>query len=626
MCGILGGVSLQLHEARRIEEALNTIRHRGPDDSGIFIDENAFLGARRLAIIDTVGGHQPISNEDQTITVALNGEIYNYRELGATLRQAGHKFRTQSDTETLVHAYEEWGEEFVRKLRGMYAFAIWDKRRGQMFLARDRFGKKPLYYTCIPDGSIYFASEIKALRPFAAQPWTIRDQSIYDYLSLCVVPQPYTVYNEVKMLPEASIGIFKSGSLQIRKYWQLSPRMTSSHLSYEEALEQVRCGVREAVKIRLRSDVPLGVFLSSGIDSSVVAYEAAQELGSSLQTFTIEVADQELNEAPLAQETARRLGVKNQVIRLNLNPLDLLEKVVPHFDQPFADASAIPTYAVSSRAREFVTVALNGDGGDELFGGYRRYVAAALSDRIPFLKVLSRFGPEKLPRIGDWNRRGIAGFMDRLLRGASKPPGERYLIWTTDTLFEREKRPIWRGGPVRPTEEWIGHLLDEPASALRVQMNGDRQIILPELLMKMDMASMLASLEARSPLLDHELAELAAGFPDEFLVRGIRAKAVLRDAYRGVLPPEIIKAKKRGFEIPLGRWLDNELKSMIHDLVAAPDARVASYLDRNFLKEILRNEHHRERNRSYILYSLLVLELWLRSIERVEQPMLVAAA
>jgi asparagine synthase (glutamine-hydrolysing) len=612
MCGILAGVSGIPIRPERIRSGLQALRHRGPDVSGAFADGEAFLGIRRLAIIDVAGGKQPIANETDSVVAVLNGEIYNFQELSVTLQQLGHRFSTRSDTEVLVHAYEQWGASFVQKLRGMFAFALWDKTEHRLLVARDRFGKKPLYYTALEGGGIALASEIKALQALVPdQPWKLRAESIYDYLSLLTVPQPHTVYRDVLMFPEASIGIFENDRWHISPYWEL-PRPNPQKWSYADANAAVREQISEAVRIRLISDVPLGVFLSGGIDSSIVAREASELIGESLQTFTVAVEDGALNEAPVATRTARAFGVRNELIPLQLNPLDLLETVVQHYDQPFADPSAIPSYAVARKAREYVTVVLNGDGGDEIFGGYRRYVAANFLDRFPFLKLLGRAGAHRLLSTLRRDRRGAAGFLDRLFRGTHASRGAQYLIWTTDALLEADKKDVWLGIPQRPTESWIEEILPPGGSALRRQMLGDQKIILPGLLVKMDMATMLASVEARSPLLDHKLAELVASFPDDFLVRGTRPKAILRDAFAAKLPAEVVRGKKRGFEIPLARWLQGELSEMLHDLLGAANANIGEFLDTRAVRRMLEPGTLRERNRSYILYSLLVLELWLR--------------
>ena len=615
MCGILGGWTQSKLPREAIDDALGRLRHRGPDDAGFHQSGPMFLAMRRLSIIDLKGGHQPIFNEDGSVAVVLNGEIYNYVELMRELSARGHVFRTASDTEVLAHLYEERGQEMVCELRGMFAFAIWDGRKQQLFVARDRFGKKPLYYTRTKEGGLIFASELKALKPLAAaagQSWRIRDQAIYDYLSLSVVPQPETVYEGVRMLAPASWLTFDGDGLREQCYWRLEylPKTT---LSYADVLDQTRSLVSEAVRLRLRSDVPLGVFLSGGVDSSVVAFEAARHVGETLHTFTVSMGHEEFEEAPLAQRTAKKLRVKNTILPLPVSPVEDLQFLVRHYDQPFADSSAIPSYAVSRVARQHLKVVLNGDGGDELFAGYRRYLAANRFEhfsRVP--PAAFRLAARGLAALAK-RRRSRIGFLARFVRGMGAEQGARFLIWTTDLLLEPEKRRFWKRSPMRPTEQLIEDCQPRSFPMLETQLALDLKFILGStLLVKMDMASMASSLEARSPLLDHILAEFTATLPSHFLLRNGRTKAVLRDAYHGRVPDEVIHGKKRGFEIPLVSWLKNELRPVLLDTVGNNDARVRGYLDGNVINDLLAGETLSDRNWGCLVYALLVLELWLR--------------
>ena len=616
MCGISGMRfmgSVDVGEAA-LESSLKAIVHRGPDGQGTYRHDDVFMGMRRLAIIDVDGGHQPIYNEDRTLAVVFNGEIYNYRELMAYLKGRGHVFTTDSDTEVLVHLYEEKGERMVEDLRGMFAFSIHDVRDGSLFIARDRFGKKPLYYMQTAAGGLAYASELKALRPLArvaGERWSLNDQAIYDYLSLGVVPQPSTIFMGVYALPAGSWLRQDGSGLQIRPYWspQFLPKL---QVSYAEAQELVRAEIAEATRLRLRSDVPLGVFLSGGVDSSVVAFEAAQQVGPTLRTFTVNTGAG-FDESPVAQRTAQALGVRNDVLHIQPSPLEGLQALVRQYDQPFSDSSAIPSLEISRLARQHVTVVLNGDGGDEVFAGYRRYVAAARSARLDFIpqpvaRTLAR-GLE--PFAG--NRRSPLGFAARFARGLALSPQERYLAWTTDMLREDDKRRVWRKAPMLPTEDRIASVQRMELGALDRQLAADVQVnLLSDLLVKMDMATMAHSLEGRSPLLDHQVAELAWRLPDEYRVRGSMPKAVLRDAYRGRLSDEVISGAKRGFEIPLAGWLNNELRPILTDTLASPTAEVRSYLDGAFIDALMHKEVMQDRNWAYLVYALLVLELWLQ--------------
>ncbi|MEK6257014.1 MAG: asparagine synthase (glutamine-hydrolyzing) [Planctomycetota bacterium] len=614
MCGITGGWTDEPIADAPFGASMNALLHRGPDDGGTLRDGSVVLGMRRLSIIDVGGGHQPVFNEDGSVAVVFNGEIYNYRELIPQLQSRGHTFRSQSDTETLVHLYEEYGPRMCEHLRGMFAFAIWDKSKRRLFLARDRFGKKPLYYTRTSGGGILFASELKALRPLMAAAGVaarIDEQGIYDFLSLGMVPQPRTIFQNVHSLPPGSWLSSDGERADMQPYWQLD-YTRKVRMPYGEVLERTRELISDSVKVRLRSDVPLGVFLSGGIDSSVIAYEAAKQLGQDLDSFTVSTSDPAFDEAPVAARTARELGIRNHVLPLQVAPLDEIQRLVRQYDQPYADYSALPTSAISRLARQHVTVVLTGDGGDEVFGGYRRYVAAQWASAFRFVPSSLTTMMAGLLQRQSGGRRSTAGFGSRFLRGLGQSPGARYLSWTTDLLQDADKQQIWTGGPMRPTEDWIEELLPRRLSGFDTQATGDIQVnLLSDLLVKMDIATMAHSLEARSPLLDHQLAEFLATLPDSQRITGGRLKGLLRDAYRGRLPDEVILGKKRGFEFSLSSWLENELRGLIMDTLGSPAARVRSFLNGQFIDNLLAGGILRDRNCACLVYALLVLELWL---------------
>ncbi|MPY67617.1 asparagine synthase (glutamine-hydrolyzing) [Deinococcus sp. SDU3-2] len=617
MCGIAGIWHAQEQGPvgeGTLRRGLEALRHRGPDGEGLYHTPDVHLGMRRLAIIDLAGGDQPLYNEDGSVAVVFNGEIYNYKELRAGLRARGHTLATSSDTEVLVHLYEERGPELVQELRGMFAFALHDRRRRRVVLARDRFGKKPLYYLQTSAGAWLFASELKALRAMAAEcgePLSLNPQALYDFLSLGSVPQPSTIFRGVYALPPGSWATLDESGLKIQRYW--APEFLPKHpLGYGEAQERVRDLVAEAVRLRLRSDVPLGVFLSGGVDSTVVAYEAAQVVGDTLQTFTVAVEDRAFDESAIAAQTARRLGVQHTVLPLKVEALGSLQALVRQYDQPFADPSAIPSLGIAQLAREHVKVVLNGDGGDEVFGGYRRYVAAQWASPFshlprPVLRGVSQALGQPAAR------RSALGFGARFVRGLTQPAGERYLTWTTDILREQDKRDIWRGAPQLPTEDRVAARLDPRLDLLDSQVALDLQFnLLSGLLVKMDIATMAHSLEARSPLLDHRLAEFALRLPGTYRVRGSRAKAVLRDAYREPLAAAVVQGPKRGFEIPLERWLREDFREVLHDTLGAPDAQVRDWVDPTFVDGLLARRLLPDRNWATLVYMLLTLELWLR--------------
>lgn len=615
MCGISG-----MHGPARREtvesvfDSLETLRHRGPDESGVVDLRTAVLGMTRLAVMDPAGGHQPMQSADGTVTLVFNGEIYNYRELRRSLESAGHTFRTDSDTEVLLAAYLEGGPSCVRDLVGMFAFAVHDARTGESLLARDRFGKKPLYYARLSGGVTCFSSELKGLRPLLSaagmQP-RLSAQGIYDYLSFGVVPQPQTMYEAVHCLePGTTMKLDAGGGCVREVYWE--PTFVEGPArSTARVRDDVRSLVREATRVRLRSDVPLGVFLSGGLDSSVVAYEASKLMNGTLQSFTVKSAG-ELDESEVASRTARALGIKNTALPLTVDPERGVHEVVETYDQPFADSSAIPSMAISKLAREHVTVVLNGDGGDEVFGGYRRHVAAHLVNRhAMWVAPASRVALRTIP--ASVSRRGPLGFGLRLARGLELKPGERYLAWTSDMLREADKRASWRGPECLPTERIVAGTLVPGLGGLNQQLLSDTRInLLSDLLVKIDMATMAYSLEGRSPLLDHRLADYVWSLPaSQRLPRG-RAKGLLRDSYRGLLSDEVISAKKRGFEVPMAAWLERELAPLVQDTVVPATAKIKELLDPALVDGVMVGDGLPERNTAYLRYAFLILELWLR--------------
>jgi asparagine synthase (glutamine-hydrolysing) len=617
MCGINGGWAPSGLAKKEIERSLDAMRHRGPDDHGVFLQGPVFLGNRRLSIIDLEKGRQPIGNEDGSVVVVLNGEIYNYRELMHVLKSNGHMFSTDSDTEVLVHLYEEHGKNMCEHLRGMFAFALWDARSRELFVARDRFGKKPLYYVADSEGLI-FASELKGLYPLieiTGRPWALNDQGIYDYLSLGVVPQPETIRQGVHSLPPASWMRYDGHHLQISEYWSLDygPKIEKP---YAEVLYEARDRIGEAVRLRLRSDVPLGVFLSAGIDSSVVAYEASREVGEALQTFTVQMTDRSLDESPVARRTSQALGISNTTLRLEINPVDDLQSVIRSYDQPFGDPSAIPSLRVANLAAGHVKVVLNGDGGDEIFSGYRRYLASRYGSVISWLpqSMLESLGGLLQRWTGTERRRSFIAFGARVMRGLAQEPGARYLAWTTDNMRETDKRQFWTGQTARATEDWIDSLaFDGYLSNLDMAMRTDLHVnFLSGLLVKMDIATMAASVEGRSPLMDHVVAEFAARLPDAHKMRYGRTKAILRDAYAGILPEEVVCGPKLGFEPPVLNWLHGELKPLLMDTLGTHTAKVRSYVQGRFIDDLLQKKVMTDRNWAMLVYTLLVLELWLR--------------
>lgn len=587
----------------------DAIRHRGPDDAGYFVAPRVALGMRRLSIIDVAGGHQPIGNEDGSIQVVFNGEIYNYRELQAELRRRGHRLVTSSDTETLVHLYEEHGDAVVDHLRGMFAFAIWDDRRERLLLARDRLGIKPLYFWP-SEGGLAFGSELKALLQLEDCPREIAPEAVADYLALGYVPEPECIYRGIHKLEPGHILVWDAANgAAVRRYW--SPfRAEDPGLDEVEAVREIRRLLSESVRYRLIADVPLGAFLSGGLDSSAVVAEMARQMDRPVRTFSIGFDEPDFNEAPHAAAVARALGTEHTELVVRPDVEALIGDVVADFDEPFADSSAIPTFLVSRLARSAVTVALSGDGGDELFGGYTRYLDLGRRDVAlpaavrPGLAVLAR----RLPH-------GARG-RNRLLE-LSRGGAGRYAGMVAHPLDPTE------GGVAAPGLVAAGHGLDDllarwfaavPERDLLTRASFvDMISYLPgDILTKVDRMSMAVSLEARVPLLDHRLVEFATAMPAALRFRDGLGKWVWRKAIRGLVPDAVLDRPKQGFGVPLRHWFRRELRHCVEELLR-PDAAMLEFVDPGAVGRVVREHTAGRRDHSALLWKLLVLQTWLES-------------
>ncbi|MGE3910500.1 MAG: asparagine synthase (glutamine-hydrolyzing) [Chloroflexota bacterium] len=632
MCGIAGALDLGAGPGAldTVDPMTACLYHRGPDEDGIYRDEHVALGSRRLSIVDIAGSTQPIANEDETVWVVFNGQIYNYVELRGDLEKR-HTFRTQGDTETLVHLYEEHGPNFLHLLRGMFVFAIWDTRKRTLLLGRDRFGKKPLHYTTggqaggRPDRFL-FASEIKALLEQGGIQTTLDATAVYQYLCFGFVPHPRTAYQEIRAVPPAHwLQIDAEGKQTLQRYWQLPPGGTFTG-TREDALDQIRTVFDESVRIRLRSDVPVGVFLSGGIDSGLVTASAARAAVDPLQSFSIGFADERFDERPLARLVAEQYGTRHTEVEVDLaaevrHPEDLLTGLVSRYDQPYADSSAIPSYVVAREARKHLKVVMTGDGGDEIFAGYRRYSAALLAEWMtttlgPVGVAAARMAPA--PR----QRRGPVAFALRLMEGMALPPRERYIRWSglfTDADAASLCQPEFLGGVTEQArvlvdarvEACIAGGIREPAALM---MAADATHVLPDdFLVKMDIATMANSLEARSPFIDHVLVELAVSLPDRLRASAFQTKPLLRELARERLPAALVKAPKRGFEVPMASWIRNELRGLVQDALLASDARYRSIVRPDAVRQLIVEHMSERRDHAMRLWALLNLEWWLRS-------------
>ena len=621
MCGICGLIHFDGQPvSRQLLAGMNDqLRHRGPDGDGYFIDGAVGLAMRRLKIIDMAGSDQPLDNEDGSLALIFNGEIYNYRELRRRLAARGHRFKTDGDGETIAHLYEEYGDEALKRLRGMFALALWDGRRRRLLLARDRFGQKPLYY--YQDSQVFvFASEIKAILAHPNVPRASRfaagdGQALADYLSFGYVPAPATAFAGVKMLEAATaLQIDAAGAAQARRYWALPPlARPDSRADAAQYSGELRERLAEAVKLRLVSDVPLGAFLSGGLDSSLIVALMRRASNAPVKTFSIGFeGDDSFDETPYAAKVARHLETEHTAFRVAPEAMSLLPELVWHHDQPFADSSAIPTYLVSKLTREQVTVALTGDGGDELFAGYERFYAAAL------MRKLSRLPPPLL--------RGAAGLLGRLPEGTGYyDPIKRARRFARaaslrfeDAYFDMVRvfdsallAQICPGALAQPPS--LAPYMDgsQPHPVARLVEANMRSYLPDDLLIKADRCSMGASLEARAPFLDHELAEYAGSIPFNLKLSGARTKHILKEAARGLLPDEIIDRKKHGFGLPLGAWLRRDMEPA-RDLLLSRRARERGLLEMPVVERLIREHEAGQRDHNRQLWALLTLEEWHR--------------
>jgi asparagine synthase (glutamine-hydrolysing) len=619
MCAIAGVIARQ-DESLVIENLCRAQHYRGPDAEGTWSDGICTLGHRRLAIIDlSEAGRQPLSNEDGTIWITFNGEIYNFQSLRRELEYFGHRFRTQTDTEAIVHAYEQWGTECVKRLRGMFAFGIWDQRQQRLMLARDRVGKKPLFYAQVGQRFL-FASELQGLLADSRVPRETNHEAIDAYLTYGYIPAPNTAFRGIFKLPPAHWLTFDWNNgkpvIHTERYWSLAytPKL---NLNEDEASEILREKLTEAVRLRMISDVPLGAFLSGGIDSSIVVGLMAQLSGTRVKTFSIGFDDAAYDETSHARRIADKWNTDHHEFTVRPNAVDVLPKLVRHFGEPYADSSAVPTFYVSQLTRQHVTVALNGDGGDESFAGYERYLGNQLAGRLNAVpgamgsaRALSRLIPESLPQ------KSRLRSAKRFLSVAAAPMAERYVQWVG--YFDVAAKPqLYTGEFLEQLngarDGWLGSLFHEVArlDPVDAAMAVDVQSYLPfDLLVKVDTTSMANSLEARSPFLDHEVMEFAARLPVSLKLRGGQLKHLLKRTFADLLPAENVKRRKMGFGVPLGAWFRGELREMAMDTLLSTRALQRGYFRPVALTRMLSEHLKTTADHSFKLWNLLMLELW----------------
>jgi asparagine synthase (glutamine-hydrolysing) len=635
MCGIAGFLEtrpespFEHRPAPRelLSDMCDVIRHRGPDDQGLWTSDGVALGMRRLSIIDLSTGQQPIFNEDSTVATVFNGEIYNFRELRSDLERRGHRFATATDTEVIVHAYEEWGTDAIRRLRGMFGLAIWDARTRTLMLARDRVGIKPLYYAQSPS-RLYFGSELKSLLCAPDLPRDIDLDALDHYLSFLYTPRDGSIFRGIHKLLPGHLLVWRDGKTSISRFW--NPRVEETFAGSEaEATEQLGSVLADAVRSHLVSDVPLGAFLSGGIDSSVVVGLMSRVSADRVKTFSIGFDEPGFDELTYARRVASHFGTEHHEFVVRPDGVAILDDVIHHFDEPFADASAIPTWYVSSIAREYVTVALSGDGGDELFGGYDRYLPhprVARFDRYATatLRKLAATCAEHWPRAA----RG-----KNFLRHVARDHVGRYLdsirYFSADdkaALLTADVREHLRGSDA---EARLGaHFAPYAHLPWNSQMmHFDADTYLPEdVLVKVDRMSMAHSLECRVPLLDNEVLDFASTLPADFKIRNGRRKHVLKEVARALLPPDLIDRRKHGFSVPIGVWFRGSMRELFADTLLSQKSRARGYFDQSFVARLVDEHLSGTRDHTLRLWQLVIFERWhAQYVDRTSSPLVLDA-
>lgn len=626
MCGITGKIyfdysmTVNPEELKRMTDSLY---HRGPDDEGFYLNGNIALGFRRLSIIDLNTGHQPLSNEDGSVWIVFNGEIYNYKELQENLKKQGHIFRTKSDTETIVHLYEQYGIDCLKYLQGMFAFSIWDNNKKQLFCARDRFGIKPFYYY-INNDQFVFGSEIKAILKVEGIHKTLSQEALDSYFAFGYITNDLSIYKNIKKLQPAHyllISFKEKLSIEIKRYWNIHFEPDYSK-TVEQWSEEIENCLSEAVKLHMISDVPIGAFLSGGIDSSSVVALMAQNSNRPIKTFSIGFKQQKFNELKYAAEVAKRYGCEHHEQIVEPESINLLPKLVNAYDEPFADPSAIPTYYVSKLAREFVTVALSGDGGDELFAGYDSYSKFKRLYSLPF----------NFKRA--WMNKFIWGNFHRLIPQSVKGKGALYFlsqnkkylgaylcVWT-----KNERQRLISNHHLAKNSKNASEFFKE--EILKKELHHDfisnlqyldlNTYLVDDILTKVDRASMMNSLEVRIPLLDHKFAELSFKIPWNLKIKGREKKFIFKTSMHTHLPENILNHPKQGFAVPLSLWFKDDLKEYVNDTLLSPNSYSSSYLDLSYIKKIVNSNQNGMRDFSTKIWSLLFFEEWLKKQKQDE--------
>ncbi len=629
MCGIAGILASKNPEQVTddlLRRMCGVLAHRGPDDEGVYVAASGDaaggrvgLGNRRLSIIDLPGGRQPLSNEDGSVWITLNGEIYNFQEIRRRL-EPRHQFKTRSDTEVVVHLYEERGPDCLQDLRGMFAFALWDAPRKRLFCARDRLGKKPFFYRAEP-GRFIFASELKAILECPSVPRELLPEALDQYLTYQYIPHPNTIFKGIHKLPPAHYLIAEGGGCSVQRYWTVAFEEDAS-LTEERCIEEIRALLAESVRLRLVSDVPVGVFLSGGVDSTIVTALMSREGARPVKTFSIGFEEEAYNELQYARVVARAFGAEHHEFTVRAEAARIIPALAAHYDEPFADSSAIPTFYVAQMTARQVKVALSGEGGDECFLGYPRYRAMKLGEMIdrltwPLSGWIRWRGWQSLP--ASVTPKTFMRRLKKLLQGLAQPPLERYMEWIR-IFSQAEKNLLYSGDfadslkkadadefVLRELKRW--DRLGLPARAAAA----DILTYLPcDLLAKVDIASMANSLEVRCPFLDHRVVEFAARIPARLKMRGFSTKRLLKKAFADALPAEILERGKMGFGVPIAEWFRGELSGYLREVLLDPAALGRGYFRSEAVRDIIEAHISGRADHGYRLWSLLMFELWHR--------------
>ncbi len=632
MCGICGIFNLKSNrkpDIKLIRGMNNTLFHRGPDSEGYYTDKKAALAMRRLSIIDVDGGEQPVYNEDKKLVTVFNGEIFNYKELRKTLQDNGHRFNSNSDTEIIPHLFEEYGESFVEKLNGQFAIALYDKVKGRLFLYRDRVGIKPLYYY-IEDNVFYFASEIKAILAALKRRPGINPAAVWQYLSFSCVPQDNSIFTGVKKLLPAHCLMIKNSKISLFEYWKIDKNKKLS-LKPDEISEKLLSLLKDSVRMRLISDVPLGIFLSGGLDSSTITALYKEVTDERLMTFSIGFEEDSYSELDDARQTAKHFGTEHYDYIIKPDALEIIDKLIYSFDEPFADSSAVNVYYISKFAREKIIVALSGEGGDEIFGGYMTYTADQIAAIYKFFYKALPTTHNILKKLAEWlpaseKKVSFDYKIKKFLAGVGNPPAESHYLWKEIFDIEMRKKilskefvaaninEISEHDPLFIVRNYFGKDSDFNKDLLNKILYLDFKTYLPDdLLVKVDRSTMANSMEVRVPLLDHRIIELMMSIPSKLKIKYFNRKILLKKIMKGLLPDFIFKKRKSGFSLPLNKWFKGELYNAVNDIILNPEQKI-EWLNYTEIENLIKLHRDGKVDYSRQIWNILVLSLWYKNI------------